>query len=710
MATLTKTASGDLTSFIAGKIYAEIKKYDDEKRVREADPKVKAAAKELEKEDDSLEVVANRDLKGTVKNIFGKSSADVVSLEGKVDDLSAKVTNVASSMVDQQKLIINQHQMLEEKFDIMLSLLGYGGGGVQGIGGGGSAGSAGSGAIGSTRKSTFGQRVMGFFGKALIGKALKWTLKKGLRRMPRSIGRNLLRMRNAPRRLGKKVVRKAVTKFATSGVGKKIATKIGAKTVAKGVGKGIGKSLAKKVPILGAVMGAAFAVDRLRKGDFLGAGLELASGVASIFPGIGTGISVGLDAALIARDVAGGGGQKDQNAVESNTQVAGGSRTISGYEKGSGGTNIMGFFKQAGSLLVSSILPVAAITGTLREVKAQAAASKLDYEVVNVPPPSGVKVGRGKISVSEEDIKVSEIPETSLPEKPVEAPEAPKEGILEKVNNSKPVETVRKVIGSEKGDGFIGPKWLGIKNPFAKDTNENVESKTTVNGGGGPGPIVGRVGTTGKSTGPHIHIEKGDGYTRPKNQEQAHIPQHIFDNIIVGGKPLSQGTSISNPGMRHHPVDKVDKFHAGYDIPYAEGTEIRLTGGLTMVEYDPGENAGFGNALVIQDTSGQKYMIAHLSAGPEEEKPGGGVTGVSLNVSVDPPPIPSLPPVDVTLKSRQILDSSALAESIEEQEPSAPIIMVNSASVTSNPTLIIKASSNSDDFISKYRFMTLGAA
>ena len=29
--------------------------------------------------------------------------------------------------------------------------------------------------------------------------------------------------------------------------------------------------------------------------------------------------------------------------------------------------------------------------------------------------------------------------------------------------------TLRNVMGSEKGDGYIGPKWLGIKNPFADE-------------------------------------------------------------------------------------------------------------------------------------------------------------------------------------------------------------------------------------------------
>ena len=127
MATLQKTYSGDLTQAIAGKIWSEIRKYDDEKREREADAKVKKAAEALKREDnDSIPVVVDKDTKIIFTNMFGKVSADIVATEGKVDDVSAKVTNVAKSMVDQQQLILNQNAMLEEKFDIMLSLLGGG--------------------------------------------------------------------------------------------------------------------------------------------------------------------------------------------------------------------------------------------------------------------------------------------------------------------------------------------------------------------------------------------------------------------------------------------------------------------------------------------------------------------------------------------------------------------------------------------------------
>jgi hypothetical protein len=80
--------------------------------------------------------------------------------------------------------------------------------------------------------------------------------------------------------------------------------KTGSKNVAKGaVKKGTAKLVAKKIPLVGLVLGTAFAIDRARKGDLLGAGLELISGVASTVPGVGTAVSTVADVANIARDV-----------------------------------------------------------------------------------------------------------------------------------------------------------------------------------------------------------------------------------------------------------------------------------------------------------------------------------------------------------------------------------------------------------------------
>ena len=85
-----------------------------------------------------------------------------------------------------------------------------------------------------------------------------------------------------------------------AGAAAKSAVKKGSATV---VHKGLLKGLVKKIPLIGAVAGAAFAIDRVIKGDFVGAGMELASGLASIVPGFGTTASVGMDATLLARDL-----------------------------------------------------------------------------------------------------------------------------------------------------------------------------------------------------------------------------------------------------------------------------------------------------------------------------------------------------------------------------------------------------------------------
>lgn len=82
--------------------------------------------------------------------------------------------------------------------------------------------------------------------------------------------------------------------------GGRAAAKVGGKIL----GKGLLKSALKKVPFLGLFAGLAFAGDRLMSGDFGGAALEALSGAASTFPGIGTAASIGLDAALAAKDIA----------------------------------------------------------------------------------------------------------------------------------------------------------------------------------------------------------------------------------------------------------------------------------------------------------------------------------------------------------------------------------------------------------------------
>lgn len=124
-------------------------------------------------------------------------------------------------------------------------------------------------------------------------------------------------------KVGAKKVVQSVGKRGAARVGTRLAAKYGGKAAAKAAGKyggkaaaklglggaakigagAIAKSAGKKIPLVGLGLGAVFAAQRALQGDFVGAGLELASGAASTVPGIGTAGSIGIDAALAARDM-----------------------------------------------------------------------------------------------------------------------------------------------------------------------------------------------------------------------------------------------------------------------------------------------------------------------------------------------------------------------------------------------------------------------
>lgn len=91
-------------------------------------------------------------------------------------------------------------------------------------------------------------------------------------------------------------------------MGARMAGRAGAKGVGKAAAKGVGKSLLKKIPGIGLLAGLGFGAQRLLSGDFVGAGLEVASGAASLIPGLGTAASVAIDGGLMARDMGAFGG------------------------------------------------------------------------------------------------------------------------------------------------------------------------------------------------------------------------------------------------------------------------------------------------------------------------------------------------------------------------------------------------------------------
>ena len=126
MASLTKTYSGDLTTSIAGVIWDRIKQADEKRELEKskASEEVKQAAIKLKREDPNSIPVQDKDLRDTVVRIFGPLEGKLLQTESKVENLSAKITMVAGGIADTQKLLINRNELLEEKFDTMLKVVG----------------------------------------------------------------------------------------------------------------------------------------------------------------------------------------------------------------------------------------------------------------------------------------------------------------------------------------------------------------------------------------------------------------------------------------------------------------------------------------------------------------------------------------------------------------------------------------------------------
>jgi len=109
------------------------------------------------------------------------------------------------------------------------------------------------------------------------------------------------------------------------GIGGRLLGRGAGKAAGKGLLKGAGKGLLKgglkmgikKVPVAGLLAGALFAGQRAMAGDWGGAALELASGAAGTVPGVGTAASVGIDAALMAKDAMSEAPQASAGAIMS---------------------------------------------------------------------------------------------------------------------------------------------------------------------------------------------------------------------------------------------------------------------------------------------------------------------------------------------------------------------------------------------------------
>ena len=765
MAALQKTWSGDLTVEIAGRIWDAIKNYDEEQQLKEASPKVKQAVRELRKEDSDVPNVQSMSTAIVVKDSILPVHVKVQDTNKEVRKLSGKVTSQLTGIADTTKLIGDQNAMIEAKLDTMLALLRARGVGEEeikdGVTGGG--GTSGTGAIVPVSKN-LGDGLGGFLGKKYATQILR-RASKFLRRtiLPRRLraGARLLRMkgkqflrpitRQLTRIRPKHLMQQGAERFMRSGIGKKITQKIGTRALTRIGGKTAAKSLTKKIPIAGAIFGAGFAIQRAMQGDWTGAGLELASGVASIFPGVGTGISVALDAGLMARDI--------HKEVKSNTPV------VPEREMGSG-TDVMGMFKQASSLLLSSMMPIAASAGTLPEVKGQIKSAGLDdVEIARMQPPTGLSIGRGGKKVSLGSVEPTESKIPPLPKLPgLDKPKGDDRNILEKgrdwlgdkwkgltegfgasINKIKETvsagynfvdekaDAIRDIdvggfgVGGERDDGkftLMRTPWGNVEvgNPFNRKKDDNVTSETVAVPNGTKSETSG--GDYDQFSGARAIMdidsnitEKGAAYLAGNIQQESG-----WDGMRSWGQVLGDGTS-RNGGLvswaswsddparlgaiEEHYGKKIDEItereqlvwmlkemKQSYPSAYSVFTNPKATDeDLKKASYTYWGYGEEGSRFRYAEKIHQEMLRQQFNQQKEGAEKGA-----------------ILPSTEVSIKSHQIQDSSTVVDEIEDAEPPQPIVYLTNSEISTNPLVIVKKSSNSKDFVEQYRFMSLGAA
>jgi len=153
-----------------------------------------------------------------------------------------------------------------------------------------------------------------------------------------------------------------------------IAEKAGAKAAMKAGAKTAAKIASKAVPLLGTVAAAGFAYEAAKRGDWFGGALELASGVVSNVPVLGTAAGVALSGVQAAREIS---QQSDAQPIIDKMQATG---QITESEKKK--------LQLASIEIPSNVVVVKDIVEKMKPAVVLATPPKLKYAPEGVPAPS----------------------------------------------------------------------------------------------------------------------------------------------------------------------------------------------------------------------------------------------------------------------------------------------------------------------------------
>lgn len=271
---------------------------------------VAAMGKNAEKKDDSI-LTKEDEVRNKQQQV---ANEEIALISRSVQNYETYLSTVSTMTEGIYRLLSGMGDVknwFNSTFPMLGKILGFLGGistvvsGLKGLGGaikmiGALFGGKGLGGI--LRLGGRGLRTAGRVAGRALGTAGRWV-----GRAARSVGSalgigGLTAAGSAAADVGADVATRNATKSA-----EKQAVKTAGKSATKAAGKSLlktgFKSAVKKIPVLGALAGGLFAIPRLLKGDWTGAGLEVASGAASLVPGAGTAASIGIDAALAAKDM-----------------------------------------------------------------------------------------------------------------------------------------------------------------------------------------------------------------------------------------------------------------------------------------------------------------------------------------------------------------------------------------------------------------------
>ena len=651
MAGLTKTYTGDLTQAIAGKLWGEIKDRLDGDGDGKPSKKVRQAARELKKDDPNATKVQDKSLRETVLKIFGPIDAKLIATERKADNISGKVSAVTASLVDTQNLIINQNQILEDKFDKILQLLTKGEEAKE------------------KREEDAKYSQLELFDDLREDLDKSSAISKGRGRGKRNPLRDFIfsRLDNIGKEWAFKVLKKAWKSKALQRVRvpikmlqRRVTTEVSSQLLEKGVKNQMSGTLLRKVlkkggsrmiPVASSVL-AADDVERYRRqGDWLGMSLATIDMVASTAEaGYAAGGAPGLVASWIA-NVAGWG----LTAYELIQVLTGRdpykTTGFTGLERGN--VNITPTTPN----ITSSISDILGVTKAVME----SSGFGTDYSTLISEAglgsfsPANTSVvsdigGVGSSSNVESTTKMASDRKLELIEKEKE-PKCP-DGMKwdQEARKCVPVDPDTKPEGIKRNlGGLIDFATFGLtdldkrgdlikkgektdehddRNIFQK-TGDFLDPRNWFNkwgrgnkkGEGGPDtkpnaqrPIVGRVGNTGNSTGPHVHIQR---FPPPTSYEKDHITKDhpVIDHIFVGGKPLSDWdfTSPASPdrwGRPHYGPDFGGLGINNQPITFSDKITFNPE---TLYQRSSG---GEGNNILFE-YNGEQFTIFHLNSGPE---------------------------------------------------------------------------------------------